>query len=538
MRKTATAGIILLLLSVSVVGLFHSVKASTTWSSPTLFSTSPPAFNILPAALQARDTRVYVAWESNRGDPSSTRFDIWYSILSGGIWSTPTNLTSKGSGNFNNAQPALVQHTNGTIFLFWTANFTGSYNIYYERYNSGVWSKRVALTTGVGMDVSPDATVSNNGTMFLMWSRRTISGGTATAQLFLKTLKNNVWSPEVQLTSDSTQNDAPGLTTTTDGTIWLVWQKWIRNAADSQVFSMKYNGTVWSPAVQLVFSSLLDSHPSIMQDRNGTIWIFWSRDLPLGGGLFELKLFAKNSIDNGATWSADQQITFDPVCCQIDDDDPVAIMTLYNNIWLFYDSDLPDASSFSIYYLTSSLIFPVHNVAASGISANPIVTYPGGMKSVGQNGIVKINVTVTNPGDFTENVVVQVTAVNKTSYMAGSATGAVAPGQARYLTINWNTSGVAAGRYKLVETVSPVPGETPGNIGNNTFSVKSVVHILPLGDVEQDGNVDIIDASTVALAFQTTPGTPHWNPYADINGNGIVDIIDVSIMAKNFGVVT
>src|SRR2546425_6882743 len=442
MRKRATVGIILLLLSVSAVGLFHSVKASTSWSSPTLFSTSPPAFNILPAALQARDTRVYVAWESNRGDPSSTRFDIWYSILSGGIWSTPTNLTSKGSGNFNNAQPALVQHTNGTIFLFWTANFTGSYNIYYERYNSGVWSKRVALTTGVGMDVSPDATVSNNGTMFLMWSRRTISGGTATAQLFLKTLKNNVWSPEVQLTSDSTQNDAPGLTTTTDGTIWLVWQKWIRNAADSQVFSMKYNGTVWSPAVQLVFSSLLDSHPSIMQDRNGTIWIFWSRDLPLGGGLFELKLFAKNSIDNGATWSADQQITFDPVCCQIDDDDPVAIMTLYNNIWLFYDSDLPDASR------------------------------------------------------------------------------------------------VAAGRYKLVETVSPVPGETPGNIGNNTFSVKSVVHILPLGDVEQDGNVDIIDASTVALAFQTTPGTPHWNPYADINGNGIVDIIDVSIMAKNFGVVT
>ena len=59
-----------------------------------------------------------------------------------------------------------------------------------------------------------------------------------------------------------------------------------------------------------------------------------------------------------------------------------------------------------------------------------------------------------------------------------------------------------------------------------------------MGDVEQDGNVDIIDASTVALAFQTTPGTPHWNPYADINGNGIVDIIDVSIMAKNFGVVT
>src|SRR5438309_11269848 len=105
MRKEATVGIIFLLLSVSAVGLFHSVKASTSWSSPTLFSTSPPAFNILPAALQARDTRVYVAWESNRGDPSSPSSVIWYSILSGEIRLKPTNVTYKGSGNFNNAQP-------------------------------------------------------------------------------------------------------------------------------------------------------------------------------------------------------------------------------------------------------------------------------------------------------------------------------------------------------------------------------------------------------------------------------------------------
>ncbi len=513
-------------------------KAATTWSNPTLFSNSPPAFNLLPSALQSRDTRVYVAWESNRANMSSTRFDIWLSILSGGIWSAPTNLTSKGSGNFNNAEPALVQHANGTIFLFWVANFTGAYNLYYERYNGGVWSPRVSITTGPGFDTAPAPTVGNDGRLWLTWSRRTVVSGVATAQIFYKTLINNVWSAETQLTTDSTRNEAPVLTTTKDGRIWLVWQKWIKNAGDSQIFSMVNSGTGWSAPVQIVTSTLIDAHPAIMQDRNGTILLFWSRDLPLGSGIFESKLFTKSSFDNGVTWSADQQITFDPLCCQIDDDDPSPIMTVHQTIWLFYDSDLPDASSFGIYYLNSSLIFPVHNVAVSGISASPTLTYPGGMKSVGQNGLVTVNVTITDPGDFSENVVVQVTAVNKTSYVAGSAVGTVKPGIPLYLTVNWNTTGVAAARYKLVATIAPVPGETPGNAAGNSMSVLSAVHILPFGDVDQDGEVSIIDASIVAYAFGSSPGSPRWNPYADINNDGIVDIIDASIMAANFGIVT
>jgi hypothetical protein len=536
-QNKATIGILLLLLSVSAVSFMRPARATTTWSGPTLLDQSPPRFNLLPSALQASDSRLWVAWESNRAD-GLPRFDIWYKVLSGGVWSAPVNLTSRGAGNVNNAEPALVQHPNGTIFLFWIANYTGSYNLYYERNNGGVWSSRASVDSGVVDDRTPDATIGKDGTLYLAWSRRTIVSGSVIAQIFYKTLKNNVWSSEVQLTTDSTRNEAPGLEGTKDGRVWLVWQKWIKNAQDSQIFSMVYDGTVWSSPVQLVSSNMIDSHPDVLQDRNGTIWLFWSRDLPLGSGLFESKLFAKSSINNGVTWSSDQQLTFDPACCQIDDDDPAPVMTIFNNIWLFYDSDLPDASSFGIYYISSSQLFPVHDVFVSGISASPTLTYPGGLKSVGTNGIVKINITITDPGDFFETVTVQVTAVNKTSYVAGSATGSLSPGQSLLLQVSWNTSRVSAARYKLVATIAPVPGESLGNLGDNTNSLLSAVHILPLGDVDQDGDVSIIDAGVVAFAFGSSPGSPRWNPYADINGNGVVDIIDASIMALNFNTVT
>jgi hypothetical protein len=351
-------------------------------------------------------------------------------------------------------------------------------------------------------------------------------------------LKGNVWSGEAQLTSDATLNLWPGMTATKDGRVWLVWSKWLNANKEYQIFSSINNGTVWSPAIQIISSNLLDTHPDVLQDRNGTIWLFWARDVSIGTGLFESKIFAKTSFDNGISWSADTQLTFDPVCCQTNDSDPAPVTTSGNSIWIFFDSDQPTGSTLNLYYITSSPIFPVHNVAVSKIASSPTVVYPGGMKSVGQSGTVKINVTVTDPGDFVETVTVQVTAVNKTSYVAGSATGSVVPGGSAVIQVTWNTTGVLAGRYALVATIAPVAGESLGNVGGNRMAVGSAVHILPLGDVDQDGNVDIIDASTVALAFQSTPGTQYWNPYADINGNGIVDIIDVAIMAKNFGIVT
>ena len=539
MRRTTRTVIVLALLSVSAAGLLQSAKGAVTWSAPVLTDLStPPSFDILPSTLQANDGSLWLAWQSNRANPFSFRSDIYYKTLSSGLWSLPVNITGPGTVRVNNAGPSLAQLHNNTILLFWVANTTGAYNIYYERYNAGIWSGLVHLTIGSGNDTDPDAVVTQDGTLWLSWARKISTCCGSTAQIFYKTLVGNVWSSETQLTSDATLNLYPGLTATKDGRVWLVWSKWLNAGKIYQVFSSINNGTSWSPAYRIVSSNSLDAHPDVLQDRNGTLWLFWARDLSIGGGLFETKIFTKSSFDNGLSWSADTQLTFDPLCCQTDESDPAPVTASGNTIWIFFDSTQPTGSTLNLYYVTSSPIFPVHNVAVSKIAYSPTLLYPGGMKSVGQSGIAKINVTVTDPGDFVETVAVQVTAVNKTSYIAGSATATVSPGGSAIIQVAWNTTDVLAARYALVATVAPVAGESLGNVAGNRMAVGSAVHILPLGDVDQDGSVGVVDASTVALAFQSTPGSPYWNPYADINGKGIVDIIDVAIMAKNYGIVT
>lgn len=56
-----------------------------------------------------------------------------------------------------------------------------------------------------------------------------------------------------------------------------------------------------------------------------------------------------------------------------------------------------------------------------------------------------------------------------------------------------------------------------------------------LGDINEDGIVDMRDISIAARAFGSYPGHPRWNPIADINGDNKVCMRDIATVARNFG---
>jgi parallel beta-helix repeat protein len=87
------------------------------------------------------------------------------------------------------------------------------------------------------------------------------------------------------------------------------------------------------------------------------------------------------------------------------------------------------------------------------------------------------------------------------------------------------------------ETGSDGLGDTQYTVnGNNTDRYPFVQPYVPvLGDINQNGIVDLFDAIKEASAFGSHPGQPLWVSDADINQDGVVDIFDVIILAGNFG---
>ena len=56
-----------------------------------------------------------------------------------------------------------------------------------------------------------------------------------------------------------------------------------------------------------------------------------------------------------------------------------------------------------------------------------------------------------------------------------------------------------------------------------------------VGDLDEDGDVDIADLIIVAGAFGATSLHPRWNPQADINDDAKINMVDLAIVARNFG---
>jgi len=60
-------------------------------------------------------------------------------------------------------------------------------------------------------------------------------------------------------------------------------------------------------------------------------------------------------------------------------------------------------------------------------------------------------------------------------------------------------------------------------------------YVLLLGDLNDDGTVNILDVIVLAGSFGSEPDDPNWNPDADLNDDGIINIFDAILIAGNFG---
>jgi len=156
---------------------------------------------------------------------------------------------------------------------------------------------------------------------------------------------------------------------------------------------------------------------------------------------------------------------------------------------------------------------------------------------VGESPIMKINITVSNPGDYGEPVIVTGTVSNLTSYSLGSITGSVSAGSSTVLTLKWNTTGIKPARYTISASVATVNNDEPVlNTYNNKMTARDLVRVIPLGDFDQDGSVTITDVSVFFYDynFSSTCNCSRYDPFLDINNNGVIDIVDIGIVLVNF----
>jgi len=434
-------------------------------------------------------------------------------------------LVVKGtSGSLTDSTTVTVEVTNSTssststsaetttLSPIFPAQSEENYEIYYKysHDNGTTWSNEATLVQNQTDDLGPSIFQASNDTIWLAWSRDV---ATYNSEIFYKTYNGSTWSNDTQLTyDDSTKNYRPAITQMEDERIWVVWHSNRYDPEKNEILYRTYNGSAWSVDTMLPNDLSLDRKcPAIFQDNNGTIWIFWSANLSDQSD--DDDIYYDQSLDNGETWEGNVHL-IDHV---VEDWGPAAIQSIDSRIWVVWTSNRTDSGgNWDLYYRTSL----VHNVAVTEIIPSETQIY--------QEENVTVDVTVQNYGNYNETFTVN---CYTNSTPIGSQGVDLTANASDVVTFTWNTSGFARGNYILKANASSVDGET--YTGDNTITHENI-RVKLLGDVDDNGIVDISDLHALSAAYDSVPENPNWNEEADMNGDNEVNGLDLSAFVQKY----
>ena len=362
------------------------------------------------------------------------------------------------------------------------------------------------LTTYVDFDGIPSVIQASDGAIWIFWTRKTENYDICYT---VSSDEGFTWSQETQLTSNSSANTAVNAFRASDGTILLVWDSDRTGNYDIYYKTSSDLGSSWSNDTQLTNHTGRDLKPSVCQLSNGTIWVVWCSDRTGG-----YDIYLKTSSDGGVSWSDDFWVTNSP---ELDKSPSIAQMH-DDTVWLVWASDT--TGHYDIYYKVYDGHYwgsPEVLTSDTKVDSNPFV-----FQSL--DGKIWIFWTSREPSEVgTDDIF----------YKYSSDNGATWSAKIQFTTDVYDDvwpSVVQTGdtRVWLVWTSDRADQPDWGNW--DIYYNKSLV-----GDVNEDGVVDIADLSLVGICYGSFEGEPQYNPDADINCDGIVDIIDISFVCMNYG---
>ncbi len=166
-----------------------------------------------PSAMFAPNGDLWVAWASYDGRGSD---EIRVRQRSGGEWQTPMVASARAGDHL---KTALAVQPDGRIWVAWSAQVAGNFDLYARSWRDGRWEPVRRLTTDPQPDIHHRLLAGPAGRLYLVWQ----SFRTGDANIYLKVHDGNRWSAVIPVTSHEANDWEPDAALDAQGRLFIVY---------------------------------------------------------------------------------------------------------------------------------------------------------------------------------------------------------------------------------------------------------------------------------------------------------------------------
>ncbi len=525
--------------------------------------------------VAAAGSNVYVVWQDN----STGNAEVWFraSINSGGSFGSPVNL----SGETRDSTEPQIAVSGTNVYVTWqneVSGPSGSIDIFFRASSNGgaTWSPAIAsAATNLSNDKSSTepviAAVGSN--VYVAWRDTNIGKN----DIFFRASSNggSSWVPALgsapvnlsQNPSSPTTTSFQGKILATGSNVYVLWTK-DTPTTDDIFFTASTNngGSFTTPSV-----NLSNNAGSIFPQASATgnsVHVVWE-DHSQGGGT---QVAYRVSTNNGGTFNSAVSLGSSigaallPQVASIGTNVYVTWQDPSGNNDVVFRSSSDTGGTFgTTVNLSNNGGFSTSPVVAAGVNAYvaweddtpgnlDIFFRTGNIKTTFKLNAFSLGWNSTNPSltvfrgkVFTVMVIWKDSSTHVFAlYSKGFLATSVFPSDSCSLG---NTNGCLA-RSPDVTSSNPstvfaftVPSNYPADdfTGPGGYEYYCQYHpttmhgsllVLKTPDFDGDGKVTIVDAATLAFAYDSTPANPlTWNVAVDLDNDGRVTILDAAQMA-------
>lgn len=258
---------------------------------PTELLSSPDMLDDYPSITTTRKGDTWVAWIGYKDAADR----VFVRRQTGGQWLPAESWQEPGGAAADYFRTAVAEDGEGRVWVVWSAQVSGSWDLYARSFDGKKWSASERLAAGTGRDAGPNLfhrlVRASDGRLYLAWQgfRKGVSS------ILVKRQEGAKWSPEMPLSEGSGNSWEPSIAADSKGRVWVAWDGY--GAGNYDIYARQIAGGKPGRLIQVTRSPNFEAHADIACDPQDRPWIAfdeagpnwgkdWSHDTPKGNLLY------------------------------------------------------------------------------------------------------------------------------------------------------------------------------------------------------------------------------------------------------------